>query len=224
MNRSRVLLIAVVLVFSSHLGSAQDLSRYRAYVLDSSLESVLAASGARTADTKTLHARPAKIQELEWRAPYVNSGSEMADPVRGAVFSFYNDALYQVVVTYDAGRTGGLTNSDIIESVAALYGTPVLKSARTRSQAALPDAVVLAQWESTGASVTLLRAAYPAELQLVLLSKASSTRARTAILEARRLDVIDAPRLELEQRQKEIADADVAREKMRTTNKAAFRP
>ena len=224
MNRSRVLLIAVVLVFSSHLGSAQDLSRYRAYVLDSSLESVLAASGARTADTKTLQARPAKIQELEWRAPYVNSGSEMADPVRGAVFSFYNDALYQVVVTYDAGRTGGLTNSDIIESVAALYGTPVLKSARTRPQAALPDAVVLAQWESTGSSVTLLRSAYPAELQLVLMSKASSTRARSAIREARRLDVIDAPRLELEQRQKEIADADVARDKIRTTNKAAFRP
>ena len=122
MNRSRVLLIAVVLVFSSHLGSAQDLSRYRAYVLESSLESVLAASGARAADAKTLHARPAKIQELEWRAPYVNSGSEMADPVRGAVFRFYNDALYQVVVNYDAGRTDGLTNSDIIESLTALYG------------------------------------------------------------------------------------------------------
>jgi dihydropteroate synthase len=66
--------------------------------------------------------------------------------------------------------------------------------------------------------------AYPAELQLVLMSKASSTRARSAIREARRLDVIDAPRLELDQRQKEIADADVARDKICTTNKAAVRP
>ena len=104
--------IAAVLVFSSQLGSAQDLSRYRAYVLESSLESVVAASGARAADVKTLHERPAKIQELEWRAPYASSGSELADPVRGAVFTFCDDALYQVVVSYDRDRTNGLTNSD----------------------------------------------------------------------------------------------------------------
>ena len=138
MNSSRVFLIAVVLVFSSQLGSAQDLSRYRAYVLDSSLESVLAASGARAADAKTLHERPAKIQELEWRAPYVRSRRELADPVRGAVFSFCDDALYQVVVSYDPDRTDGLTNSDIIESLTAVYGEPVLKSARTPTTGSAP--------------------------------------------------------------------------------------
>ena len=35
--------------------------------------SVIAASGARSADAKTLHKRPATIQELQWRAPYVTS-------------------------------------------------------------------------------------------------------------------------------------------------------
>ena len=83
---------------------------------------------------------------------------------------------------------------------------------------------MLAQWDSPGSSLTLLRSAYPAEFQLVLMSKALSTRAQSAIREAGRLDVIEAPRRELEQRKKEIADADAARDKTRTTNKAAFRP
>jgi hypothetical protein len=224
MNRSRVFLSAVVLIFSSTLGLAQDLSHYRAYALDSTLEAVLAVSGVRATDVKTLHERPAKIQELEWRAPYVSSRGDLADPVRAAVFTFHNDALYQIVISYDRGRTDGLTTDDIIESVAAVYGAPVLKSEGIRPQAGRPDTVVLAQWDSTDASLTLRRGAYSSEFQLVLTSKASSTRARTAIREAGRLDAIDAPRLELEQRQKDTTKADIARDKLRATNKAAFRP
>ena len=215
-----VVFIALLLILSPQLGSAQDLSRYRAYALESSLESVVAASGARASEAKTLHERPAKIQELEWRAPYVSSPTELTDPVRGAVFTFVDDALYQVVVSYDSGRTDGLTNSDIIESVTAVYGTPVLRTARSRPPAALPDTVMLAQWDSAASSLTLLRNSYSDEFQLILTSKASSTRARTAIREAGRLDAIEGPRRELEQRKKETADAD----KIRTTNKAAFRP
>ena len=224
MNSARALSIAVVLLLTSQLGSAQDLSRYRVYVLESSLESVVAASGARAADTKTLHERPARIQQLEWRAPYASSGGELADPVRGAVFAFYNDALYQVVVSYDRDRTNGLTNSEIVESLTAVYGNPVLKSANNRPPVALPDTVVLAQWDSPASSLTLVRDAYSREFQLVLVAKTLSTQARTAIREAGRLDAIEAPRRELEERKKEIADAAGALDKIRTTNKAAFRP
>jgi len=224
MSSSRVFVIAVAVVFSAQLASAQDLTRYRTYVLESSLESVVAVTEGRAADARTLHARPAKIQEFEWRAPYTSASSGPADPVKGAVFSFYNDALYQIVVTYDSGRTDGLTDGDIIESLTTVYGTPVPKSAKARPQAVLPDTVVLAQWDSTASSVALLRGAYSTEFQLVLTSKALSTRAKTAIREAERLDVIDAPRRESEQRKKEIAESEVARDKIRATNKAAFRP
>jgi len=148
----------------------------------------------------------------------------MADPVRGAVFAFYDDALYQIVVSYDRDRTNGLTNSEIIESLTAMYGNPALKSANNRPPVALPDTVVLAQWDSPASSLTLVRDAYTREFQLVLLSKALSTRARTAIREAGRLDAIEAPRRELEERKKEVADAAGALDKIRTTNKAAFRP
>jgi len=224
MNSARVFLVAALVVLSSQFAAAQDLSRYRVYALDSSLDSVLTASGARAADMKTLHERPAKIQELEWRASYVRSGTEQADPVRGLIFSFCDDALYQVLVNYDTDRTSGLTNSDIVDSLTATYGPPVLRSSRNRPLDATPDSVVLAQWDSAGSSLTLLRGVYSPEFQLILTAKALSTRARGAIREAARLDTAEAPRRELEQRKKEAAEATAARDKLRATNKAAFRP
>ena len=224
MKSARVLSIAVVLGFSSQLGSAQDLARYRDYVLESSLESVVAASRSRVADAKTLHERPAKIQELEWRVPYASTEREPADPVQGAVFSFYDSALYQVVVRYHRGRTDGLSNRDIIESLTAVYGDPVLQSSTNRLPPALVGNVVLAQWDSPDSSLTLLRGAYAAEFQLLLVSKTLSAQARNAIREADRLDALEAPRRELEARNKQVADAADARDKVRTTNKAAFRP
>lgn len=121
----RALLIGTALSLFGHVASAQDVSRYRGYVLESSVESVVGTSGARSADAKTIHERPAKIQGLEWRAPYVSSGSELADPVRGIVFTFLDDALYQVVVSYDRDRPDGLTNNDIIDTLTAAYGAPV---------------------------------------------------------------------------------------------------
>jgi len=224
MNSARAGFLAAVLILSPQLGSTQDLTRYRDYVLESSVGSVIAASRARVTDVKTLHERPAKIQELEWRAPYASSTDPVADPVRGVVFAFCDDALYQIVVTYDRDRTKGLTDREIIESLNALYGDPAIRSANTRPPAALPDALVVAQWDSPASSLTLLRDAYSMEFRLVLASKALSTRARNAIREAGRLNTLEAPRRELEARKKEIADAADANEKIRTTNKAAFRP
>jgi len=221
---SRIFLVAAVLVFSSQAGWTQDLFRYRAYALEGSLDSVVAITGVRVADTKTLHERPAKIQELEWRAPYVSSTDPMADPVRGAVFTFFNGALYQIVVKYDRDRTDGLTNADLIESLTTVYGQPVPRSPRNAAVAAPPDTMLLAFWESPGSSLALTRGVYSPEFQLVLTSKALSMRARDAIRESGRLDVIEAPRREQEQRKQEIADRDAARAKARTTNKAAFRP
>ena len=219
----------VMMVLASVLGAqpaaAQDVSRYRDYVLESSLESVIAESGVRAADLRTVHRRPGKIDELEWRAPYVSSERERPDPVQGIAFAFYNEALYQIVVTYDRDRTDGLTDNDIVESLTATYGPPVARPARSRPLAPLPErSVVLAQWESAASSMTLLRDAYSPEFQLILISKALNERAGQAIREATRLDTLEAPRRELERQKQDAADASAAREKARTTNKAAFRP
>lgn len=227
MNSTRPLVIAVGLILGGQLVFAQDMSRYRAYVLESSLDSVVAASGARAADAKTLHERPATIQELEWRAPYGDSRTPHADPVREIIFTFYNDALYQVIVNYDRDRTEGLTNSDIIEALSTAYGAPILPSARTRTIPAVegfPDSIVVARWENAGSLLTLIRASYTPEFQLILVSKSLSARARTAVREAVRLDAVEAPRREAAQRKKEAVEASAAREKTRIANKAAFRP
>ena len=224
MNITRVCLIAAVLVCSSEPGWAQDLFRYRAYVLESTLGSVIATSGARAADTKTLYERPQKIQELEWRAPYASSSDRMADPVRGAVFTFVNDALYQIVVKYDRDRTDGLSEGDLVESLTTVYGQPAPKAAKSAPVALPQDTVRLALWESAGSWLALVRGANSPDFQLILISKTLSTRARDAIRESGRLDVIEAPRREEEQRKRELEERDAARAKARTSNKAAFRP
>jgi len=227
MNSTRPLVIAVGLILGGQLAVAQDVSRYRAYSLESSLDQVVAASGARAADAKTLHERPAAIRQLEWRAPYVDSRSMLADPVRDITFTFYNDALYQVIVNYDRDRTEGLTNSDIVESLSTAYGVPILPSARTRTSPpveASADSIVVARWENADSLLTLLRGSYTPEFQLILVSKSLSARATTAVREAVRLDAIEAPRREAAQRKKEASDASAARDKARIANKAAFRP
>ncbi|MGE3510649.1 MAG: hypothetical protein AB7N65_17385 [Vicinamibacterales bacterium] len=233
MKRARPFLIAVgLIVLSGHLlrgqeTSAPETSRYRLYALESTLDSIIAASGARATDARTLHQRPANIQELQWRTPYLGAGTTPADPVRDILFTFYNDALYQLVVSYDRTRTEGLTNRDVIDSLSATYGVPTLASANTRVSpppGAFADRVVLARWENAASVLTLVRGAYAPEFQLILVSRDLSTRARAAIEQAIKLDAIDAPRREAEQREKEASDVRAARSRARETNKGAFRP
>lgn len=226
MHSPRVIIVAAALTFGMVTASAQDLSHYRAYALGSSLASVIASSGARPMDAKRLHERPADIQELQWRSPYLGSRDTLADPVRTITFSFHNDALYQITVSYDRARTEELTDRDIIESVSATYGTPVLATTRaSTSPTATPgDAVLLAQWEHPDSSVLLLRGSYVPEFRLVVWSKTLGTLARSAIAESVRLDGIEAPQRAADLREREAGDAIAARDETRTANKAAFRP
>lgn len=226
MNSTGPLVLAVSFLLSGQMALAQDISRYRVYALESSVDSVVAASGARPADAKTLHERPAAIRELQWRAPYVSSTAVVADPVREIGFTFYNDALYKVVVTYDRHRTEGLTNKDLLDALSVMYGVPVAPSkAPTSPPVEAPyDSAVIARWESAESRVTLIRGSYAADFQLIVLSKRLDLQAKNAIREAIRLDAVEAPRREAEQRKKEMGDASAARDKTRVANKSAFRP
>jgi len=228
MNSARRYLIAVVgLLLTAHAASAQDMSRYRAYALASSLESIVASSGVRGDTARTIHSRPAKIQELEWRAPYVSSSAVLVDPVRAIAFSFVDDALFQIVVSYDRERTDGLTNSDIIGLLTTSYGAPVPRSGKApgvRPAAAPVDTVVVAQWETPVELLTLVRGTYSPDFRLILVSKALGARANTAAREAVKLDAAEAPRREADERKRLDAEAAATREKTRTTNKGAFRP
>jgi hypothetical protein len=207
---------------------AQGLSHYRTYALESSVASVIAISGGREADTRTSYERPARIQELEWRAPYSRPGTGKADPVHDVQFSFYDDQLYQVVVSYDRDRMEGLTSADVVESLSATYGVPLLAGTRTPGSTERTDApsdvTVLARWEDAASLLTLTRGTFAPQFQLVLISKSLNGRALAAIKESRRLDRQEAPQRAQDLRQKEVADAMAAGQKARVVNKPAFRP
>ena len=107
MTASRPSLLAVLVTMSiaavlgeARAASAQDLSRYREYTLGASLDAVLSASGAQPLGVKTLSAQPAKLQRLEWFAPYGGGRDGPADPVRSIAFSFIDDRLYEMAITY----------------------------------------------------------------------------------------------------------------------------
>ena len=218
----------IVVLLSVEAVAAEKPFGYREYALASNVASVMKISNIREDGVTTLHERPALMQELEWRAPYVSSGTELADPVRDILFSFYDDQLYQVVVTYDRDRMEGLTNEDVIETLASTYGVPLLRHSNVGRMVAPVDTAgdtsVVAQWEDAASVVTLTRGTYSPQVRLVLTSKTLNTRARAALKEALRLDTQEAPQRERDQRTKQVADARVASEKARVVNKAAFRP
>jgi hypothetical protein len=227
MRPTKALAIASVVVLCAHPVAAQDLSCYRGYALESSVAAVVTLSGARESDVKSLHERPAQIQQLEWHPPYVLSGTVGADPVEDVIFSFYNGALYQLVVRYDRGRMEGLTDADIVTSVSSTYGISPVRLGSARAVVAAdvaPASTVVARWEDQSALMTLTRASYPPQYQLTVTSKALNGPARAAIKQANRLDTKEAPQRELDQRKQQAADALRKGEKARVANKAAFRP
>ncbi len=229
MNPTRPLLIVVAVIASGALLSGQeapDMTRYRTYALTRSLDAVAAASGAKAGTAKTVHERPALIQELVQRIPYSSQGSE-PDPVREITLGFYNDALYRVVVHYDRTRTEGLTNQDVVAAIAATYGPPVLAVTRTPASPRDPsvaEGTIVARWDGPESQLTLMRAQYSSEFQLTLVAKSLNDRARAAIGEAVRLDASEAPGRASDQREKDSGEAQTLLDRARLTNKAVFRP
>jgi hypothetical protein len=219
---------SVTFVLGGQPLAAQAPFEYRQYALESSVAAVIKVSRPRDNDPKTLHERPASIQEVVWRAPYMGAGGERPDPVHEVLFNFYDDQLYRIVVTYDRGRMAGLINDDVVETLSATYGVPLLRDART-ARSALPldvaiDMGVVAQWDNARSLVTLLRSTHSPQFQLVLISKTLNPLARAAITEARRLDALDAPQRERDRRTQAVAESDATAEKTRAVNKTAFRP
>src|SRR5258708_36002490 len=99
MRITRTLAICVAFAFSAVAAHGQDRSRYRDFQLGSNLPSIASLVQIPAAGAKTVHARPAVIQELDWRPPYTMIGSTKSqnDPVERIVFSFYDNQLVKLV-------------------------------------------------------------------------------------------------------------------------------
>jgi len=231
MISAKSLVIAVIgVVLSAQLLSAQDLSTYRDFHVGMSLAAVTKQTATNPSEVKVIHQRPALIQQLSWRPRAFRGGSSLqTDPAQEMVFSFYNNELFRIVVTYDREKIKGLTEQDVIDGISATYGTATLPAATIvsspLSQTYRDDAdKVIASWDDGQYSFNLFRSSYGSTFGMVIFSKQLQAQAQAAISEAARLDKQEAPQREVERQKQQEADARAAQEKARLLNKPAFRP
>jgi hypothetical protein len=205
---------------------AQDLSTYRGFQLGMNLLTVAKQADPALFEARTIHQRPAVIQELEWR-PQLSLASP-ADAVLEVLLSFYNGELFRMVVNYDPHRTAGLTDEDMIEGISAKYGSatrPEGKIILFSSFHVYNDSErVIARWEDRQSSFNLFRSSYQPTFGMLVFSKQLDALAQAAIVEAIRLDEQEAPQRELERQRKEDGDNRAEQDKVRLVNKTAFRP
>jgi hypothetical protein len=231
-GRRIVTLFTVIGVLFAVNAQSQDRARYRDFRLGSALSSVAALAKVSASGAKTLHQRPMLIQELEWRQPFVMSGSTMSqsDPLQRIVFTFYDDQLFRLVVSYDRYRTDGLTNGDMIEAISQTYGVAMLQSSSTNVPGSTATSLApefgapIALWGHADYAVALYRSSFVSEFRVVVTSPQLDALAQTATAEAIRLDQHDAPQREADRKQQEADDTRTAQEKARLANKATFKP
>ena len=99
---------------------AGTLDRYRQYMLGSTVAEVLALAQARASDVVTLHERPVRVQQLDWRPPYTSATRKDNDPVEAVRFAFVDDRLYEMTVAYVQARTKGMTATELVDGVTAV--------------------------------------------------------------------------------------------------------
>lgn len=212
--------LPLLVLLASPLLLGADLSTYRGFQLGMTLNAAVKHSGMEASEVTVIHERPARIQELSWRPARFSSSD--TDPVEQVVFSFYEGQLFRMVIDYDSQKTNGLSVEDIVEAVSAQYGTATRSPVKTvlPSDVFSEGVTIMALWEDTGYSFTLVQSPYGSKFALIALSKRLDSLARTAIAAAIQMDAQEAP-----QRQKlQEQDAKAALQKTRLVNQGHFRP
>jgi hypothetical protein len=219
------------IVCSTHALQGQTFSRYRNFDLGSNLAAVSAATGRAASEAKTIHQRPAVLNELEWRLSRwdTEANAPSTDPVERIVFSFYNDQLFRMVVDYSQERTEGMTPKDLIEAISAVYGAALPATARSAGRAAsqveIESGSAVARWGDTEHGVVLYQtSSYRAGFRLIVADAPRAELARKADAEAQRLDAQEAPQREVTRHNKERDDQLAAAAKARSANKGGFQP
>jgi hypothetical protein len=219
---------AACIVLAVSTVSSAELSRYREFELGASVATVTAVTQNSARDLKTVHSRPALLQQLEWRPRYMPGAPQTdRDSIGEIVFSFVDDQLFKMSIAYAQDRTVGLTNEDMIGSLTAVYGAPASPSRRPRpstSAAPLDSPVVIAEWRQSDTTVVLQRKQYNESFLLVITSLPLDIVARKAQATAVVMDQREAPAREAALLKKRADDEKVAAETTRATNKKAFRP
>lgn len=218
-------LIALCAALAVPLVRGGDLSGYRSFPFGMNLADVEKQAGIQPSEVRTIHRRPAVIQDVEWRPRHFPGPAPESDPVKDVQFSFYNDKLFRMVVNYDRYRTDGLTTDDMIEAISATYGPGARPSAEVLFPSAFSENVkVISRWEDAKYSFNLVRSPFQPSFALVAFSKELDAQAEAAIIESERLEAQDAPAREAEILRKQSEVSRLQQEKARLANKPGFRP
>ena len=217
----RVVFSLVMILFSAPLIHGQDLSKYRSFSLGMSLVELSNQVDLKPLQTKLIHKHPAVIQELTWW-PRESSGSSLeADTVWQVFFTFYNDELYRILVTYDQDATHGLTAEDMVQAISTKYGTatrPAGEISFPTNELYRSTQKVIARWEDSQCSIVLSR--FLNSFALVMFSKGLDAQADAAIAKSIKLEGQEDPQKEIDRQKKETVDLEAARQK----NRKIFRP
>jgi len=202
-----------------------DLSRYRDFHFGTDLATVARQTGTDLSRAKTIHLRPALIQELDWR-PQPLGPSDRTEPAADVIFGFYDGHLFRIVVSYDPYEIEGLTTDDIIGTISLAYGTPgkppSLAKAERDTDGDREETV--ARWEDPLYRFDLIRTSYGPGFRLIGVLKTLESRAEAATLEAVRLDAQEAPQRDAARAASEQEAAKAKLAKARLVNKPNFRP
>jgi hypothetical protein len=174
-------------------------------------------AGIASSEARLISSRPERVEELDWRISQLSDGAK-PDSVREILFRFYNGALFEMMITYDRDQTGGLTDVDMTEALAAIYGParpPAVKEIGFNSGY---NHVVraIAEWRDTNNLMNLVGFAYGGGFGVVVSATGDQILARQALLESERLDRAEAPQRALDLRAKEVADTQARDEKSRS--------
>lgn len=227
MNPLALRLLLLIPILSISMFGAADLSSYRGFRFGADVTSIAKQAGVKPGDAKVIHRLPALIQEIEWhhRPEPVLADPPRPDPVRGGLLCFFEGKLYRMIITYDRYKVEGMTVEDMVGAISMTYGAASYPVAEIRFHSNYAEfAKVLARWEDDAYAYDLVRTGDHASFALVLYSKDAELLARTAIVEASRLDALDAPRRVQDEERKRLEEGRLALEKTRAVNKPNFRP
>jgi len=209
-------LMIIVILLSISQVHAQDLSTYRNFSFGMTVADLCKQVNQNPATAAVLHERPALIQELTFWPTQPYSSLQKAEPLEQILFSFYNGALYRMLMTYNTSATKGLTDEDMIRVVSAKYGVATRPVAAVVNFPTQPSykatEKVIARWEDLQYSVNLFRSSGD-NFAIVMFKKQLDAQAGVSIAESVKLEQEEAPQKEAARAKKDAADLELERQK-----------
>jgi hypothetical protein len=216
--RSMAVSLGMILI-SVSLTYGQDLSKYRSFSLGTSVADISKLIDKRPTDAIVVYQRPALVQQLTWWPALNVDSSFRGEGVQEIRFSFLDDMLYRIAVTYDNASTRGLTPEDMVQAMTAKYGITTGVPGEIKDNYGAIEKV-LARWEDLQYSCSLFRSSLSNSFTLVITVKQLDSRADGVRDEAAKLEEQEAPEKELARAKREADDLETTRQR----NVKAFRP